>query len=65
MDWKEGRITRKRSKTSSHEGVPVVSYKLWPETLHLLRSPKNAERLHRAIAQLDAGHGVERDLVEP
>lgn len=35
------------------------------ETLHLLRSPKNAERLHRAIAQLDAGHGVERDLVEP
>ncbi len=37
VDWKEGRITRKRSKTSSHEGVPVVSYKLWPETLHLLR----------------------------
>ena len=37
VDWKEGRITRKRSKTSSHEGVPVVSYKLWPETIQLMR----------------------------
>jgi antitoxin YefM len=35
------------------------------ETLHLLRSPKNAKRLHRAIAQLNAGQGVERDLIEP
>jgi antitoxin YefM len=34
------------------------------ETLHLLRSPKNAKRLHRAIAQLNAGRGVERDLIE-
>lgn len=34
------------------------------ETLHLLRSPKNAKRLYRAIAQLDTGRGVERDLVE-
>jgi integrase len=32
-----GTIRRKRSKTSEHEGVPVVTYPLWPETLALLR----------------------------
>ncbi|NRG17356.1 type II toxin-antitoxin system prevent-host-death family antitoxin [Rhizobiales bacterium] len=31
------------------------------ETIHLLRSPKNAERLIESIAELDAGKGVERD----
>jgi antitoxin YefM len=34
------------------------------ETLHLLRSPKNAERLREAIADLDAGKGVVRELIE-
>ncbi len=33
------------------------------ETLHLLKSPKNAERLLRGIAQLDAGKGAERELL--
>jgi antitoxin YefM len=32
------------------------------ETLHLLSSPKNAHRLHAAIAELDAGGGEVRDL---
>ena len=36
VSWTDGTITRKRSKTSSHEGVPTVTYKLWPETLRLL-----------------------------
>lgn len=31
------------------------------ETLHLLRSPKNAERLQQAIDDLDAGRGIEFD----
>ncbi len=35
------------------------------ETLHLLRSPKNAERLLRSIAEADAGHTVEHDLIDP
>ena len=34
------------------------------ETLHLLSSPVNAQRLLRSIAELDAGAGVERKLVE-
>jgi len=37
VDWKEGRIIRKRSKTSDEENVPVVNYKLWDETFRLLQ----------------------------
>ncbi len=35
------------------------------ETLHLLRSPVNAERLLRSIADADAAHTTQRDLMEP
>lgn len=34
------------------------------ETIHLLKSPSNAQRLAAAIAQLDAGGGTERDPIE-
>lgn len=34
------------------------------ETLYLLRSPRNAERLLKAAADMDAGKGVVRDLIE-
>jgi integrase len=37
VDWEQGSITRKRSKTKDKENVPTVSYKLWPETFALLR----------------------------
>jgi antitoxin YefM len=39
-------------------------YNAYAETAHLAASPKNAERLNRAIAQLEAGRGVVRDIVE-
>jgi antitoxin YefM len=35
------------------------------ETLHLVRSPKNAERLRRSIEAAEAGKLVERKLIEP
>ena len=35
----------------------------WQETVHLLSSPRNAERLMRAMQELDAGKGKERDLI--
>jgi integrase len=35
--WDEGRVTRKRSKTSKIESAPIVSYLLWPATFKLLR----------------------------
>ena len=56
-------ITRQRG-----EGAVLVSESEWAsieETLYLLRSPKNAERLLDAIRGLDAGDGVERELIKP
>ena len=37
VEWVEGRITRKRSKTSDKDDVPTVNYKLWPLTFDLLK----------------------------
>ncbi|MCG8619702.1 MAG: site-specific integrase [Desulfobacterales bacterium] len=37
VDWEQGRIYRNRSKTRHHSNAPVVCYKLWPETLKLLK----------------------------
>ena len=48
----DGRITRKRSKTKSCEGVPTVSYKLWPETLALLEKYRSADPL-RVLLNMD------------
>ncbi len=47
--------------------VVVIAEEEWrgmEETLHLMSSPKNAEHLLRGIAELDAGKGIERDLIE-
>lgn len=44
----------------------VVSEEHWSgmeETLFLMRSPRNAERLLRAIDELNEGKGVERELI--
>jgi antitoxin YefM len=56
-------ITRQKS-----EAVVMVSLEDWnamEETMHLLSTPTNAERLRSSIRQLDAAKGSERDLVEP
>jgi antitoxin YefM len=56
-------VTRQKA-----EGVVIVSQSEWEsieETLYLLRSPANAKRLLESIAELDAGKGVERELIEP
>ena len=47
------------------EAVVMVSLTEWNsinETLHLLSSPKNAERLLTAIRELEEGKGTEREL---
>ena len=49
VDWDVGRITRKRSKTRGHAGVPEVSYLLWPETLSLLRQERSSEKSDRVL----------------
>lgn len=56
-------ITRVRGQ----EGVVMVSASEWAsieETLYLLRSPANARELLTSIAELDAGKGKERTLVD-
>ncbi|MFH7566540.1 type II toxin-antitoxin system Phd/YefM family antitoxin [Oceanimonas smirnovii] len=55
-------ITRRDS-----EDAVVMSldyYNSLMETVHLLRSPQNAEHLHRSIAQYRAGKAKARDLID-
>ena len=55
-------VTRQKA-----EAVVMVSLSDWnamEETLHLLSTPANAERLRASIRELDAGRGEERELVE-
>jgi antitoxin YefM len=55
-------VTRQKGRS-----VVVLSeeeYESLQETLHLLKSPRNADRLREAIAELDAGGGAARDLSE-
>lgn len=50
------------------ESVVMISESEWAgmeETIHLLSSPKNAERLLEAIRGLDAGEGEEHELIHP
>lgn len=53
-------ITRNRDQAVVM--MSLTDYEALEETAYLLRSPKNAQRLMSAIAQLDAGKGVERDV---
>jgi antitoxin YefM len=61
-DMTEIVVTRQKG-----DAVVMVSLAEWNsinETLHLLSSPKNAERLLTAIRELEAGTGAEHELVE-
>jgi antitoxin YefM len=56
-------IARKRGHS-----VVLVSLDDWnamEATCHVNSSPRNAARLDKAIEQLNAGKGVEHDLIEP
>ena len=56
-------ITRQRG-----EGAVLISESDWAsieDTLYLLRSPKNAERLLQAVRGLENGEGEEHGLIEP
>jgi antitoxin YefM len=55
-------VTRQKA-----EPVVMVSLADWnamEETMHLLSTPRNAERLRASMRQLHAGKGTERDLVD-
>lgn len=62
MDHAPVIITRKNEP-------PVVmmsleDYKSMEETTYLLRSPANARHLLASIAELEAGNGIEKELIE-
>ena len=44
--------------------LSLEDYKALEETAYLLRTPANAKRLLAAVAQLNAGKGVERKLAK-
>ncbi len=55
-------ITRK-----SENAVVMMSledYEAMEETTYLLRSPANAKLLLESIVELEAGNGIERELIE-
>jgi len=56
-------ITREGGKPAAVL-MSLEDFASWQETEYLLRSPANAARLRKAVAELDAGEGQTRDLVE-
>lgn len=44
--------------------LSLEDYQALEETAYLLRSPANAKRLLDAVTELEAGKGVERNLIE-
>lgn len=52
------------SKRGTAYLVPADEYHSLRETMHLLRSPRNAERLRSSIANARAGRVEERELAE-
>jgi antitoxin YefM len=55
-------VTRK-----ANDSIVIISledYEALEETAYLLRSPKNARRLLESIAQLEAGRGTKRELID-
>ncbi|MFO1124433.1 MAG: type II toxin-antitoxin system prevent-host-death family antitoxin [Methylocystis sp.] len=56
-------ITRDKGKPAAVL-ISLEDFASYEETSYLLQSPRNAERLRAAIAELDAGRGKERKLVE-
>ncbi|MEU6247389.1 type II toxin-antitoxin system prevent-host-death family antitoxin [Glycomyces sp. NPDC047010] len=52
------------SKAGNAVLMSEEDYEAWQETMFLLRSRRNAERLMKSIAEMDAGGGTVRDLIE-
>ncbi|MGV9389713.1 type II toxin-antitoxin system Phd/YefM family antitoxin [Streptomyces olivaceus] len=54
---------------TSRKGNAVLmseeDFTAWTETVHLLRSPKNARRLLDSIAEAEAGEARHRELIAP
>ena len=55
-------ITRQNGKPAVI--MSLEDFKSYEETAYLMSSPKNAERLHQAIAEVESGQSKPHGLVE-
>ncbi|MCK9994219.1 MAG: antitoxin YefM [Alphaproteobacteria bacterium] len=55
-------ITRQNGKPAVV--MSLEDFKSYEETAYLMASPKNAERLHQAIAEAQAGNIMQHDLLD-
>lgn len=56
------RVTRQNARTVVM--LSEAEYEGMMETLHLLRSPANAERLLRSVRSAEAGHVAAHEVIE-
>ena len=56
-------ITREGGKPSAVM-MSLEDFASWQETNYLLSNPANAKQLLDSIAELEAGKGIERELIE-
>ena len=63
VNWDDGRVIRKRSKTKDEEEVPTVNYKLWPLTFELLRQYRS-EDAEFALLTESGRRWVDKRLIE-
>lgn len=61
-DHKPVLITRQNGKPAVV--ISLEDFQSYEETAYLMASPKNAERLNQAIAEVNAGKTVQRELIE-
>jgi len=54
-------ITRQNGKPAIL--MSVEDYESYEETAYLMTSPRNAERLNRAINELESGKGQQKELI--
>ena len=55
------------TRTGGKQAAIVMSladFESWRETLYLMSTPANAKELRESIAELNAGKGVERKLID-
>ncbi|MEJ2445382.1 MAG: type II toxin-antitoxin system prevent-host-death family antitoxin [Exilibacterium sp.] len=61
-DHKPILITRQNGKPAVV--MSLEDFQAYEETAYLMASPKNAERLNQAIAEVEAGYTVQKGLIE-
>lgn len=61
-DHKPVMITRQNGKPAVL--MSLEDFHSYQETSYLMASPKNAERLNKAISEIESGKGVQHDLLD-